>query len=235
MPMLHLVHRFTCIAYELPNGLTDGSDLKKYTLQLHAADLEELLDHLGLASAIVLGSSFGSTIALTAMATFPARIPRGVLQGGFAHRPLSRAERSLARVARFWPGWFADWPAIHQSVMKWVAQPTWAATPPEVRHFFLENGSRTPIAAAARRSLIIDRTDLRPLLPTIRQPLLLIGGDRDPLAPLACEHEIERAVPNARRLEILGCGHFPQYTHPKVMAEAMREFLESGMPTRRIT
>jgi pimeloyl-ACP methyl ester carboxylesterase len=225
LPMHQLVDRFTCIAYELPNGLTDGSDLKPYTLKLLVADLQELLDHLGLATTIVLGSSFGTTITLAAMAAFPKRITKSILQGGFAHRPLSRAEQSLARTARYWPGWFADWPAIHEAVMKWVAQPTWAVMPPEVRQFFLENGGRTPIGAAALRSLIIGRTDLRPLLPTLPQPLLLIGGDRDPLVPLSCEREIEQAVPRARRMEIPGCGHFPQYTHPMMMAEVVKEFL----------
>lgn len=226
--MHQLKSRYTCVGYELPDGLTDGSHLKTYTLNHYAGDLIELFDYLSLDSVALLGSSFGSLIALASMARYPERNSRGILQGGFAHRPLSRWERSLARSARYWPGWFADWPAIHHPVLKWMAQPTAAMLPPKVSQFFLVNGGQTPIQAAALRSLTIDSTNLVPILPTIRQPLLLIGGDCDPLVPLSCEREIERTVPNAQRHEFAGCGHFPQYTHPRPMAEVIDQFLSGS-------
>jgi pimeloyl-ACP methyl ester carboxylesterase len=225
MVMRRLVERFTCVAYELPDGTTDGSRLVRYTHADYTADLLALLDHLKFGRAAVVGSSFGSVIALAALAGAPHRFTHGVLQNGFACRPLNRFQRVLARIARYWPGWFADWPEIHAFVMRRVERQTVAAVPPEVAQFFLRHGAHTPIAACALRSLAIDRTDLRPLLPTIRTPVLLITGDCDRLVPRSCWDEIERLLPDAKRQEFAGCGHYPQYTHPALMASTIASFL----------
>ena len=233
MVMHRLIQHYTCIAYELPDGKTDGSDLRRYKHADYVADLVELLDHLKLPTAAVLGSSFGSTIALAALATVPGRLTHGMLQGGFAHRPLSIAQRSLCRIAQYWPGWFADWPALYRRVLWQIVNPTLSSTPKAISDFLVQNGGRTPIQAAAIRSLTIDKTDLRPLLPSIRTPLLLIGGDRDPLVPRRCEQLIAELVPSSRRVEFAGCGHYPQYSHPIPMAEEMRKLLSLVSPTHK--
>jgi len=226
MVMHRLAPRFTCVGYELPDGTTDGSNLVRYSQPDYTADLLALLDHLGIDRTAVVGSSFGSTVALAALAAAPQRFTRGVLQNGFAHRPLNRFQRALARVARFWPGWFADWPEIHRAVMRRVEQPALSRLPPAVADFFLEHGGRTPIRASALRSLHFDRTDLRPLLPAIRAPILLLTGDCDSLVGPACSVELEQGLPNARRVQFTGCGHYPQYTQPGAMAEAIAQFLD---------
>jgi pimeloyl-ACP methyl ester carboxylesterase len=97
--------------------------------------------------------------------------------------------------------------------------------PPAVAEFYLANGGRTPIRAAALRGLAIDRTDLRPVLPDVRVPVLLVTGDHDPLVSPECTAELARGLPDVRRVEFAGCGHYPQYTHPGQMAEAIGEFL----------
>lgn len=224
MVVHRLVARFTCFAYELPDGLTDGSALGRYTLADYADDLFALLDRLGLDRTAVVGSSFGSPIALSALASAPQRFAHGVLQNGFARRPLTRTQKHLCNFARFWPWWYGDWPGIHARVMRRVERPSFAVMPRAVAGFFLECGGRTPIRAACLRTLAIGRTDLRPLLPTIRAPVLLLTGDRDPLVPPECAAELERGLPDVRRVEFANCGHYPQYTHPGPMAEAIEAF-----------
>jgi pimeloyl-ACP methyl ester carboxylesterase len=231
MVMNHLVERRTCIAYELPDGTTDGSSLSSYSHADYVADLIELLDHLEFPQAVVLGSSFGSTIALEALARRPERFTHGILQGAFAHRPLSFYQRYLSHVARHWHGWVADWPIIFRRVLLGVERQTFAVLPPLVSRFLLENGGRTPLCAAALRSIMIDRMDLRPLLPAIRAPVLLIGGDSDPLVPKKCELEILENLRNGERVEFSGCGHYPQYSHPISMALAVKNFLENAENT----
>jgi len=229
MVMHRLVAHFTCIGYELPDGTTDGSRLARYGPADYAADLLSLFDHRKLDRAAVVGSSFGSLVALSAIADAPERFTHGVLQNGFARRPLHRAQRALARVARFWPGWFADWPEIHATVSRRIEHATITAAPPEVAAFYHRHGARTPIRAACLRALAIDRADLRPLLPSVAAPVLLIGGDCDRLVPRTCWDELGQGLPHARRVELPGCGHYPQYTHPALMADAIARFLtESG-------
>src|SRR5207237_10568333 len=84
---------FRCVAYALPTGAGDGASLGRYRPPHLVADLFALLDHLKLPRAYLFGSSFGTTVALRALAERSDRLPRAVLQGGFAWRPLSRAQR----------------------------------------------------------------------------------------------------------------------------------------------
>jgi pimeloyl-ACP methyl ester carboxylesterase len=228
MVMHQLFERHTCIAYELPDGTTDGSILGQYTHTDYADDLLELLDHLSLARVAVMGSSFGSTIALEALSRRSERFTHGILQGSFAHRPLNFLQRCLCRSARYWRGWSGDWPAIFRIVLQQIEQQTFARLTPQVKKFLLDNGGRTPLQAAAMRSLMIDQIDLRPLLPSIQTPVLMIGGDNDSLVPRVCEYEIARSSPNVKRIEFSGCGHYPHYTHPIPMAEVMKIFLDNA-------
>lgn len=225
MVMHRLVANFTCVGYELPNGLTDGSRLVRYTHTEYTADLLSLLDHLKLPRAAVVGSSFGSTIALAALAAAPERFTHGVSQNGFAFRPLDRLERLLAHLARFWPGWFGDWPEIHREVMWRVDWPTLSILPPEVERFYLVNSGRTPLRASCLRSITIDRTDLRLALPGLRMPILLLTSDQDSLVLPVCAQEMARLLPDVRHVEFQNAGHHPHYSHPGPMASAIAGFL----------
>jgi pimeloyl-ACP methyl ester carboxylesterase len=225
MVMQRLVTHFTCIAYELPNGANDGAHLARYRQSDYVDDLVALLDHLKLKRAVVVGSSFGSTIALAAMASTPERFSHGGLQNGFAVRPLNRVQRILAQVARFWPGWFADWPAFHRFVMTHIEHTSISQAPIEIAEFHRASSAQTPIAACALRALAIDSVDLRRILPTIHIPMLLLCGDCDHLVPQSCWDDLAALLPCTRRIDIAGCGHYPQYTHPEQMAGAIETFL----------
>ena len=96
---------------------------------------------------------------------------------------------------------------------------------PDVWDFFLERQCGVPFRTFAARVLMVNRLDLRPILPAIAQPILLVCGDRDPLVGKACEQELKQGLPSAARAEIEQCGHQPHLTHPEVLAEVARQFL----------
>jgi pimeloyl-ACP methyl ester carboxylesterase len=223
--MRRLAPRFTCVAYELPNGLDDDAALGTYRHRHFAADLFALLDHLKLSRVALLGSSFGTTVALSAMAAAPHRFTKCVLKGGFARRPLAWYERLAARQARYWPGRLCELP-FRLTAMSRIDRPTWDGCTPPARELFLWCNGWTPTRAAARRAVLLDKLDLRPLLPSIRTPVLLIGGDRDRIVPRHLEAELEAALPVVWRVEFANCGHYPQYSHPAAVAEVVGGFLE---------
>jgi pimeloyl-ACP methyl ester carboxylesterase len=225
VPLLaRLSRQFRCLTYQLPSGCGDGARLRGYTHGDLVADLFALLDQVGVRQSYLFGSSFGSTIALAALHGRPERLPRAILQGGFARRPLAPAERLLAAMARSWPGSMRHLPLRTAVARRGHAAP-FTACPPELWPFFLEQNGAAPIAAVARRALILHRLDLRPLLPAIRQPVLLVCGEADPLVGKPCEDELLRGLPNAGRVEIHGCGHFPYLTHPDLLAAVVCDFL----------
>jgi pimeloyl-ACP methyl ester carboxylesterase len=224
LPVALLSRQFRCIAYDLPTGRGDRAGLKRYRHADLVRDVHALLDHLAVDRCDVFGSSFGSTIALAAMHGRPERFARGILQGGFAHRPLAWAEVLLARLARHWP-WAMRRLPLRVPVLRRSHHYEFTDRGPEFWEFFLEQSGRPAINAVARRALLLHEIDIRHLLPEIQQPVLLICGDADPLVGKACEEVLEAGLPHATRVEIQSCGHLPQFSHPEVLAELIRRFL----------
>jgi pimeloyl-ACP methyl ester carboxylesterase len=223
--MADLRRQFTCISYELPDGARDGARLAGDWNPLLVSELFALLDQLSLRQASLFGSSFGSTIALRAMLAHPDRIERSVFQGGFAYRKMLAWERVICRFLRYAPGPMGTLPLrrhlrprVEHAIFTMHGQL-------EMWDFLVQNGNSVAKAAAARRGLSLEQIDLRPKLPAIRQPVLLISGERDSIVPKSCDDDLMAGLPNVGRVEIPDCGHYPQYTHAPLMAELIRQFL----------
>jgi pimeloyl-ACP methyl ester carboxylesterase len=227
LPIARLKDHFRCVAFNLPGSLGDGARLGRYHHHDYILDLVALLDHLKLSEAYLFGSSFGSTIALAAMGLEPGRFPRGVLQGGFAWRPLARAEVMLASWARYWRGAMAALP-FRGALLGTSHETPFFHRGPAAWNFFLQRTGAPPMAAVARRALTMHQLDLRPLLRRIQAPVLLICGDHDRLVGKDCEAELQRGLPVSVRAELENCGHLPHYSHPEVLADVVRRFLTPG-------
>jgi pimeloyl-ACP methyl ester carboxylesterase len=218
-----LCRGFTCIIYELPHGDGDGAGLGGYRHRHFADDLFALMDHLGVPRTYAVGSSFGATIVLAAAARRPERFARAVLQGAFARRPVHPREIMLCRFARYWPGRMRSMP-VRTSLKNPKEASVFDTLPPDRAAFLRENCGSTPIAAVARFGLLIARLDLRAVLRNVQVPVRLVGGDRDGIVRPEYEQELLAGLPLAERVEIAGCGHVPQYTHPGLFAELIRQF-----------
>jgi pimeloyl-ACP methyl ester carboxylesterase len=223
MPIARLSAHFRCIAYDQPRGGTDGARLGSYTHAQLVGDVWTLLDHLGIQQTYLLASSFGGTIALEALRQQPRRLPRAVLQGGLAHRPLRRAEWLVAHLARLLPGRVARVPG-RKRLLRLINRGLFDDRPAEVWEYFLECSGEPRIRSVAWQALLLHRLDLRPILPQVRQPVLLVCGDRDQVVPPAYQEVLLQGLPNAGRAILQDCGHVPSYTHPEVFAEVVREF-----------
>ncbi len=228
MLLAELVDRgFRVVAYDLPNGVDDDAKLTQYQHDHYVDDLIALMDHLQLPQADILGTSFGSTITLRALARNPERFRKAALQGGFARRPLQPYEKWPAALARYW-SWRMNRLPFRRQLMAPIDLPQFVGCPPEMHAFLVECSGKTPIQAAASRALTISELDLRPQLPGIPHPVLMVGGDRDAVVPRASEADVEAGVPDVRRVELTPCGHYPQYTMPGPYAVEVARFLEPG-------
>jgi pimeloyl-ACP methyl ester carboxylesterase len=224
LPMARLSEHFRCIAYDLPNGHDDGARLRRYRHEDLVADLWALLDQLGVGRCYILGSSFGATVALAALHANPGRLPRAVLQGGLAFRPLRRAERWLSWLARFLPGTTARIPK-REKILEVIHRPLFARQPDEVWRAFVDWTGRARLSALGYQAQWLHKLDLRGILPSIRQPVLLISGDSDRVVPMAHIDMLQAGLPSAGVVVLEGCGHVPSYTHPEALAEVVRRFL----------
>ncbi|MGA8862183.1 MAG: pimeloyl-ACP methyl ester esterase BioH [Gallionella sp.] len=72
---------------------------------------------------------------------------------------------------------------------------------------------------------ILRDLDLRNALPEIRQPALVIVGERDRLSPPQASHYLAQAMPNARVSEIGGAAHAPFLSHRDEFLKQVLDFM----------
>jgi 3-oxoadipate enol-lactonase len=220
-----LARRFRTIQYEYPGDRpADGARLKRIDHDHLVEDLVGLIDHLGVDQVYLAGISFGSTIALKALDRAPQRFHRPAVQGAFAHRRFTTAERLALVMGRQLPGTVARLP-LREAVLTynskmdfpWVIADRWP--------FYLKENGRTPIAALAHRSSLVARLDLRPLLPRIDADLLLIHGKDDRIVNVRYHDELARALPRSRSVLMPTVGHIPHLTHAEWLADLIGDWM----------
>ena len=69
-------------------------------------------------------------------------------------------------------------------------------------------------------------TDMRRQLPAIRQPALVVHGDRDALVPLAAGEHLARALPHARLTVLHGAAHAPFASDPREAGARLADFFD---------
>ncbi|HEV2029521.1 MAG TPA: alpha/beta hydrolase [Candidatus Dormibacteraeota bacterium] len=159
-------------------------DPAAYSIDIMAADIDRLLDHVNVASAGYLGYSMGALIGLQVVLDFPKRVQRAVLGGiGTA----GAIESSDAIAAAFLRGEPTDDPVAQTFYRFASARPT-----------------------NDLKALAASITGLRPpndpaRLSAIRTPILIVVGDGDDLARGA--PELVELIPSSRLVTIPGRDH----------------------------
>jgi pimeloyl-ACP methyl ester carboxylesterase len=72
--------------------------------------------------------------------------------------------------------------------------------------------------------------DFRDRLPEIRQPTLIVWGEKDSILPVKDAHEFERLIPDSRKVVMNDTGHIPMAERPAAFNDVMMEFLAETGP-----
>ncbi len=89
----------------------------------------------------------------------------------------------------------------------------------------LERMSASPGMARATIEATFLRIDVRPILPTITAPTLVIHARDDPWVPVQFGRYLADHIPGARYLEVDGVDHAPWFTEPDTILTGIEEFL----------
>lgn len=196
---------------------------------LLAGDAAELLDHLGLESAVVIGQSLGGAVAMRMATKYPDRVRALVLANTLAHvsyehvglnatllAPVAAVAnrylptRAARRLGRVWS---------ENDVWIYDSSPGWE----RVVEYALWTGSRTePAHISSQRVRLLREVDLRPELSAIDVPTLVLKGPRDSYTPAAWAMDIAARIPGAEYVEVDDTGHC---SHISMPAEFNRELL----------
>jgi len=191
----------------------------RYGLADLGRDALALLDRLGVARAQVVGLSLGGMTAMWLAAHAPERVDRLVLFCTSARLgpPAAWAERA-ATVRAGGTAAVAD--AV---VARWVTPGYAAAHPGQVRRL-RDMVAATPAIGYAGACAAIEDMDLRPDLPGVTAPTLVVAGADDPATPPAHGAAIAAAIPGARLEVVADAAHLASFEQA---ATANRLILEA--------
>jgi 3-oxoadipate enol-lactonase len=213
-------------------GQLFSQGLPQPDLEDHLADVLRLLDHLQIGRVHLAGASFGSLVALRLAARHPARIASVT---AITSTPQIDAEawREL-KIIRDACLEAADGGPTHDAgKVSDLSLPMFSAAYRESQAANLAMQrdwiGMLPEAWFRGVAAILEAVkdlDLRPELPTIRCPALVIGADEDYVFPPGHSQALAAALPNAR-LEMVASGHSLAVEQPERLAEILKSFLSS--------
>jgi pimeloyl-ACP methyl ester carboxylesterase len=220
-----LAEHFRTILYDYPGEHPDdGARLSRIAHDHLVDDVFGLIDHLNIGRAFLVGLSFGSTVTLKALHREPRRFPRAAVQGGFAHRAFSPAERWALRFGRLVPGTTARLP-MRRTILAYNSRPEFPALLGDRWDYYLEQNGMTPIRSLAHRVDLLSGLDLRPILPAIPTEILLLQGNEDRIVSRRDFEVLRAALPKAEAVIMPTVGHQPHMTHAEVLAELIHHWL----------
>jgi pimeloyl-ACP methyl ester carboxylesterase/DNA-binding XRE family transcriptional regulator len=205
------------------------------TLEQRMDDVRAVLDAVGSERAALLGISEGGALCVMFAATYPQRTAALALVGAFPRRlwapdypwgaTVAERERRLEQVERGWGS--ADWArrdleqrapsAAHDEQFA-----SWWMT-------YLRMSASPGAALAAVR--MNNQIDVRPVLPTIHVPTLVIHRTGDRLVPVELGRSMAAQIPDARYVELPGDDHLPFVGDQDTLLDALEEFITGGRQT----
>lgn len=224
-----LADRHRLIIMDL-RGHGQSSAGESLSLDVLASDLAELFDTLDLRDAVLVGWSMGVQVVLQAFQSIRSRLAGLVLVGGtprftategYPHGlPAIEVKGMALRLKR-----------DYQKTMGDFFRSMFAAGKPEhdqyqrIVHEVVMKG-RSPEPEAARKALqILADADLRPLLPSIDRPVLLIHGRGDSICLPGASQFMAETLPMAR-LQLVDGGHAPFMTRPAEFNAIVEQFIQ---------
>ncbi len=216
---------------------TPAGEIEDNTTQLLVSDMEQLRTHLKIASWLIFGGSWGSTLALSYAAEHRARVHGLILRGIFLARP-EDVTWFLQGTRHFFPEAWNRFTGILNAQNRMDILASYA-------HMFREGDQRAQVLAArtwstfeaaimtllppsspstASDEAMVARLNVHlhylvnhcflldtPLLPSVEQlrsiPTIIIHGRYDMVCPVAMAYELHQAWPEAELRIIPDAGH----------------------------
>ncbi len=216
-----------CIAWDMP-GYGESSAESPLTYDRIAARLVELLDHLAIERADLVGLSFGGMHALHTALAYPTRVGKLVLADtspAFGMNGTTPEEWKAARLdamdAGETPASIA--PVVLDSI---VAKPLAA----DVRADLIAAFARIPVDGFRAAVECLPHNDVRDSLHKITSDSLVIVGELDGETPVEYAQVLHDGLASSSMVVLPGIGHLSPSEDPTSFNEHVAHFL-TGEPT----
>jgi len=223
VPLIEHLHGFRVITYDAP-GIGSSQVPSSPMSMRDLADIGAgILDELGLASAHVLGVSFGGAVAQQMALSHPGRVDRLILASTSFGGPAMPGRPSALLHMMHPRGYHPDRLARSAGAMFGGRM----RTEPELAAGLKMTKPGSLRAAAFRLSALAGWTSLH-RLPSIRHQTLVLCGDDDPVTPHVNHRVMARLIPSALLHTVHGGGHLVLLDSAHQVGPVITAFLHGG-------
>lgn len=218
------------------HGQSDDSPPESWNLATWARDIRDLCVALGIERPIVLGTSFGSFVALRYAVDHPDHLAGLVLLAASGRHDVDRIVEAFGRfggpehqhVAR---RFFTDPTEESQAEYRRVCHPLYRLTPGPVSVTAPRSAGRPEISRHFFGGEA-NRYDLLEAVGGLRCPVLIANGASDPVTPFSAAEELFAAFPDgvARLHRIENASHDLAADAPVAVRELVRRFVCNEIP-----
>lgn len=208
--------RFKVYALDLPGFGRSDEPPVPWSVGDYTTVVADFFAELGIEKADVVAHSFGGRVALVLAAVFPDRVDRLVLINSAGIKPkrtlsyhlrvaVAKAVRSLSVFGR-------GGRRVKEALSALMGSKEYRQTEGVMRATFVR----------------VVNEDLRPLLPRIKAPTLLIWGEQDADTPLSDGQIMEQEIADAGLVVLKNAGHFSYLDAFPQFCRVVSVFLEGG-------
>jgi pimeloyl-ACP methyl ester carboxylesterase len=200
------------------HGLSSKLD-RPMSPDLLAEDVSAVCEHYGFERVVLAGHSLGSVVSMTFASRWPGRVERLVLLGAAASFELKFKRPPV-------PDDEADFPAIIEDANRRAAPLFFHSAHPDVQRR-VTAGWSTVTLTVHRRLVTLEHPDLRPLVPRLAMPVLVIAGEQDRCTTVDQARWIHDNLPDSQLYVVPRSAHFMYMEHPDLVGERIERFLIS--------
>jgi len=212
-------------------GLSDRP-VKMATLEERTDDIRAVMDAVGIESANIFGASEGGSMACLFAATYPQRV-NSLLVWGAQARWIASPDHPWGQTREEHNQMLAmideDWPSF-----EYITGPG-AGLGKDADPAFIESLSRYMRAAASPSAVYAyeqmnGQIDIRPILPSIQAPTLVMNRAGDPCANVEAARDMASRIPGAKFKEYPGNSHSIMLDDMETILSDIQEFITGERP-----
>ena len=204
------------LAIDLPgHGKSNG--LGSQSIDDYASRVVEFLDELKFSTAVIVGHSMGSAIALELALNFPQRvIGLGLVGSGARLRVATSILEATSSQHTF--------PQAIKLVNDMAFSPS---ASPRMKELAEQRMAETRPTVLHGDFVACNAFDVMPRLGEISAPTLILCGTEDALTPLKYAEYLNTRIAKSRLVTFPGAGHMVMLEQPEAVAAALGEFVDT--------
>ena len=206
-------------------GDSAKKSVSSFTVPSYVSMVDQFMEIMGIAQALVIGHSMGGTVAMNLALEFPSRVEKVVVISspmiGSSLNILLKLAGNQFIASLVW----SNLDLLRLGLR--ILSSQWARDGPKLYSMLAKDLSRTTVEAFWWSIASLRNINLKPYLSQIEVPTLAIYGKKDNIVHPAQASVIGEQVRGARVEWMNGSRHFPMLDEPDQFTKVLLDFLAS--------